>query len=251
MWRSTKYSKSYLTYLRHLKHFHESPIVKYSYNSASYIIFLLLFSYYLLFNFEIPTDEIPSIHWTEIFVILMVTTMLFEEIRQFLCQENRTMIGKLSNYFITNQFHTAILVLSYLLFYIGLILRFTNTYSEEAFSAAKIVLAYDLEIWFIRSFVFLGIAQNLGPKLVMIRRMVTDLFFFTYIILIAMIAYGVVSRSMYNFNNETFPFDGQSIFQNIAYPTYYLMYGNIDGELADLDREQGSSASIATHILLA
>ncbi|CAF1054407.1 unnamed protein product [Adineta steineri] len=251
MWRSTKYSKSYLTYLRHLKHFHESPIVKYSYNSASYIIFLLLFSYYLLFNFEIPTDEIPSIHWTEIFVILMVTTMLFEEIRQFLCQENRSMIGKLSNYFITNQFHTVILVLSYLLFYIGLILRFTNTYSEQAFSAAKIVLAYDLEIWFIRSFVFLGIAQNLGPKLVMIRRMVTDLFFFTYIILIAMIAYGVVSRSMYNFNNETFPFDGQSIFQNIAYPTYYLMYGNIDGELANLDREQGSSTSIATHILLA
>ncbi len=82
------------------------------------------------------------------------------------------MIGKLSNYFLTDQFINLIRVISYLLFYIGLILRFTNTYSEEAFSAVKIVLAYDLEIWFIRSLAFLGIAQKMGPKLVMIRRMV-------------------------------------------------------------------------------
>ena len=84
------------------------------------------------------------------------------------------MMGKFSNYFLTNQFFNMIRVTSYLLFYIGLILRFTNTSSEEAFSAAKIVLAYDLEIWFIRSLAFLGIAQNMGPKLVMIRKMVSD-----------------------------------------------------------------------------
>jgi hypothetical protein len=61
---------------------------------------------------------------------------------------------------------------SYLLFYIGLILRFTNTSTEEDFSSAKIVLAYDLELWFLRSLAFLGIAQKMGPKLVMIRKMV-------------------------------------------------------------------------------
>jgi hypothetical protein len=82
MWRSNEYLRPTLTYLRHLKHFHESLIVKYAYNTASYIVFLLLFSYYLLFNFEIPKNEIPSIHWTEILVIIMVTTMLIEEIRQ-------------------------------------------------------------------------------------------------------------------------------------------------------------------------
>ncbi len=79
------------------------------------------------------------------------------------------MIGKFSNYFIINQFYNMIRLTSYLLFYIGLILRFTN---EENFSSAKIVLAYDLEIWFIRSLGFLGIAQKMGPKLVMIRKMV-------------------------------------------------------------------------------
>jgi hypothetical protein len=79
VWKSNKYLKPYLTYLRYIKHFHESPIVKYSYNSVSYIVFLLLFSYYLLFAFEIPS---LGIHWTEIVVIMIVTTMLLEEIRQ-------------------------------------------------------------------------------------------------------------------------------------------------------------------------
>jgi len=78
------------------------------------------------------------------------------------------MIGKFFNYFITNQFFNMIRLTSYILFYIGLILRFTT----ETFIAAKIFLAYDLEIWFIRSLIFLGIAQKMGPKLVMIRKMV-------------------------------------------------------------------------------
>lgn len=82
VWRSSKFWKPYLTYFRHIKHFHESPVVKYSYNTVSYIIFLLLFSYYLLFDFNIPTNDNPTIHWTEILVIIIVTTMLIEEFRQ-------------------------------------------------------------------------------------------------------------------------------------------------------------------------
>jgi len=82
MRRSTKCFKPYLIYFRQLKHFHESPIVKYAYYSVSYIVFLLLFSYYLLFDFQIPKNQIPSIDWTEILVIIIITTMLIEEIRQ-------------------------------------------------------------------------------------------------------------------------------------------------------------------------
>jgi hypothetical protein len=82
------------------------------------------------------------------------------------------MAGKLSNYFIRNLFYSLIRVASYVLFYIGLILRFTYASDEEQLSVAKIILAYDLEIWFIRSLAFLGVARQMGPKLVMIRRMV-------------------------------------------------------------------------------
>jgi hypothetical protein len=53
-----------------------------------------------------------------------------------------------------------------------------------------------------------------------------------------MTAYGVASRTMYNYNNDTLSFDGRSIFRNILYPTYYLMYGNLDNELSDLDGKE-------------
>ena len=57
-----------------------------------------------------------------------------------------------------------------------------------------------------------------------------------------MTAYGVASRTMYNYNNQTLEFDGRSIFRNIIYPTYYLMYGSISGELDDLDGEKTNEA---------
>ncbi|CAM2727627.1 unnamed protein product [Rotaria socialis] len=253
-WKGNCCSKRCLTYLRHLKEFHESPFVKFSYNAASYIFFLLLFSYYLLFDFNIPTDEVPSIHWTEILVIIIVTTMLFEDIRQFLWQDSLSLAGKLSNYFIKKMFFSLTRIASYMLFYIGLILRFTYASTDEELSVAKIILAYDLEIWYIRSLAFLGIARNMGPKLVMIRKMLIDLFFFIYIILIAMIAYGVASRAMYNYSDpdpNDLTFDGRSIFRNILYPTYYLMYGSTDNELTALNQNRDFATAIATQVLLA
>lgn len=36
----------------------------------------------------------------------------------------------------------------------------------------RVVMALDLELWFIRSILFIGIISSLGPKLVMIRKMV-------------------------------------------------------------------------------
>ncbi len=82
MWRSNYCPQGLLNYFHRLKQFHESPFIKFVYNAASYIFFLLLFSYYLLFAFHSPTDETPSINWTEILVIIIVSTMLMEDIRQ-------------------------------------------------------------------------------------------------------------------------------------------------------------------------
>ena len=87
------------------------------------------------------------------------------------------MRGKLSNYFVKNIFFSSIRATSYILFYLGLILRFVNAADGEQLSAAKIILAYDLELWYIRSFAFLSIAQKMGPKLVMIRKMVKNISF--------------------------------------------------------------------------
>ena len=164
----------------------------------------------MLYAFDPPSGNVPDVHWTEILTIIIVTTMLFEEalqvstayvllcmyiirlffVYQFFFQDNRSLTGKFFAYFDRhNRLSSIFLILpSYLLFYVGLILRFVLTDITD-FSAARyvlhlfkhtantdifcrIVMAYDLELWYIRAVLFVGIAPDLGPKLVMIRKMV-------------------------------------------------------------------------------
>jgi len=76
----------------------------------------------------------------------------------------------------------------YVLFYIGIGLHFGSTIRPNLFAAARyfkintfikslkffcrIVLALDLEIWFLFSLRFVSAVKLLGPKLFMIRNMV-------------------------------------------------------------------------------
>jgi hypothetical protein len=97
----------------------------------------------MLYAFNPPSKKIPSIHWTEIVTIITVTTMLFEEIRELFSQDARSLVGKISAYFdLKNRISNVFLVLpAYLLFYIGLVLRFTQT-DAESFASARYIL-YD------------------------------------------------------------------------------------------------------------
>ncbi|CAF1087204.1 unnamed protein product [Adineta ricciae] len=111
-------------YLHRWKNFHLSPMVKFCYDFVFYCFFLLLFSYVLLFDFSPPTNRTLSIHWTEVTTILLVSGMLIEEIRFFLVQDNLTLIGKSKNYF--RDLFKLMTLLAFILFYIGLILRFVH-----------------------------------------------------------------------------------------------------------------------------
>jgi len=73
-----------------------------------------------------------------------------------------------------------------------------------------------------------------------------DLLFFICIIAIAMIGYGVASRSMVyypivnNFTTATggfidTSFDGRDVFRQILYPVYYFLHGDVRTELENLD----------------
>jgi len=63
------------------------------------------------------------------------------------------------------------------------------------------------------------------------------------IIAVVMTGYGVASRSMayypnadlFNSSNINTAFEGRSIFRQIIYPVYYLMYGQFGNELSNLD----------------
>lgn len=94
------------------------------------------------------------------------------------------------------------------------------------------------------------------------------------IIAIVMTGYGVASRSMVyyantdKFNDTDASFSGRTIFRQIAFPVYYLLYGELGNELGNLNGKYNidlskritmvywieypdAGWSISTHVLLA
>ncbi|CAF3768859.1 unnamed protein product [Rotaria sordida] len=247
-------------YIHQLQHFHLSLVTKYIYHVISYIFFLLLFSYVLLFEFSPPSNKIPSIHWTEILTIILVSCMLIEEIHYFFTQDSITISGKIKSY--CRDLFKPLTMIAFILFYIGLILRFVHANSKEDFVAARIVMAFDIELWWLRCLSFIIVIPFLGPHLVAIGKMLQDLLFFLCIIAIVMIAYGVASRSIVyypvenGFTTETngfidISFDGRAVFRQIIYPVYYLLYSQFGNETQNLDSNVNAGWSITTQVLLA
>ncbi|CAF3783975.1 unnamed protein product [Rotaria socialis] len=252
-------SYSLHNYYHKFKKFHNYLACKIAYQFTSYIFFLILFSYVLLFKFEPPTNASVSIDWTEILTIILVTCILIEEIHCFITQDSLSFFGRIEHYF-RDQFKV-LTVISLTLFYIGLILRFANASTEANFVAARIVMAIDVELWWLRSLSFIIILPALGPHIVAITKMLSDLLSFLIIIAIVMIGYGVASRSMTyypksngvtdNGNPIDTSFSGKPVFANILYPVYYLLHSQFGNERTNLDSNPDAGWSIANHVLLA
>ncbi|CAF1418610.1 unnamed protein product [Rotaria sordida] len=90
----------------------------------------------------------------------------------------------------------------------GLDFRY-GSYNESLLSTARIIWAFDLELWYLRSLEFVIVLKSLGPKLFMLKNMLRDLFAFIYMIFIAIAAYGVVSRALIFYKQA--PFTGREI----------------------------------------
>ncbi|CAF3258135.1 unnamed protein product [Rotaria sp. Silwood2] len=237
-------------YWKRFKYFHESSMI-------SYLWFLLVFSYMMLYHLDgRNTFIIP--HWTEIYVIITVSTMFCEEGRRLYHEYNTRMLerwgstGSTVLTVLTNVFY----IMPYFLFYLGLGFRYAS-YNEGLLTTARIIWALDLELWYLRSLKFVMALKFLGPKLFMLKNMLRDLFAFVFMIFIAITAYGVVSRSLILYKQV--PFTGHGIFGEIFYEPYWLIYGEVTDKylLDDIISGYNNSTTgnvaeaTATHVLLA
>ncbi|CAF3424141.1 unnamed protein product [Rotaria sp. Silwood1] len=260
-------------YWTRFRYFHESPMIKMSYHFMSYVWFLLVFSYMMLYHLDgRNTFTIPD--WSEIYVIITVSTMFCEEARRLYREYDTRMIEQGSSIgspvltVLTNGFY----IMPYFLFYLGLGFRYSS-YNESLLTTARlvetfvkllmncmyfrIIWALDLELWYLRSLKFVIAVKFLGLKLFMLENMLRDLFAFVYMIFIALTAYGVVSRALILYKQV--PFTGRGIFGQIFYEPYWLIYGDVsDKNLLDeiINSDNGSTTgnvaeATATHVLLA
>ncbi|CAM4753000.1 unnamed protein product [Rotaria magnacalcarata] len=180
---------------KRISYFYRAPVVRFFYN----IIFFVLFSYVLLFDYfplniygesrsNIKKLPLPI---SEMILHICLWSLIVEELRQFILMD-------ISDYFATvwNWIDlTAILV--YLL---GLATRFIVR--EGFFAMSKILLCLDLIIWFLATLRLFTAFERLGPKLVMILNTMRDLLFFLCFIVIFLFAFSITSWSLINSVSE-------------------------------------------------
>lgn len=189
-----------------------------------FIIFLCLFSYVLLCDFypivHINEDDIEigkELGWSELTVMFWVLVFAMDEFRQFLTIETKLTKLKFLSYF--TDFWNMVHLSSILLFIVGITLRFIQ--DMNFYLAARIVLSLDILLWFFRSLHGYSFIRSLGPKLVMIRRMLNELMVFLLIVIVFIFAYGISTQALMYHNQEL----NLNLLKNIFFPAYFVIGG--------------------------
>ncbi|XP_066299867.1 transient receptor potential cation channel subfamily M member-like 2 isoform X2 [Branchiostoma lanceolatum] len=192
--------------------FYDAPITTFMHNVLSYILFLCLYSVVILTQFEFNVLSV-----IDYILAVWIFTLFCEEIRQLITTEARSVSGKLLEY-VGNYWNLFDLV-NIITFITAFALRFF----PGTFSAARVLYSLNLMIFFFRLLHIFYINKEMGPKLIMIARMLKDLIFFIFILIIFILAYGVASQAIL-YPNET---RVGTVLQGIFHKSYFQIYGEL------------------------
>ncbi|CAF2170894.1 unnamed protein product [Rotaria magnacalcarata] len=187
---------------KRIKDFYDAPVVKFYYHFIFFFSFLVLFSYVLLVDYlplNLYGDKRSGIRnlpisISEIVLHIYMLSFIIDELYQFIKSKIRP-----HGYFL-NSWNW--MDLAGIICYISaFITRFIV--GENVFAASKILMSIDFIIWCIRILYFCTVFELLGPKLVMIYKMMRDTFLiFVCFILVFLFAFSIASWSLLNTNNQ-------------------------------------------------
>ncbi|XP_008402157.1 transient receptor potential cation channel subfamily M member 2-like isoform X2 [Poecilia reticulata] len=201
-----------------------APQVKFYGNIVSYFAFLFLFAYVLMVDFQ----RTPSI--AELVLYIWLFTLVCEEIRQLFydpdhfgfCEKAKVYIQELWN---------ILDVISILGFCLGLAFRLTT----KLFYPGKIILCIDYVVFCLRLMAIFTINRTLGPKIIIVRKMMRDLFFFMFLLSIWVVAYGVAKQGILIDNDNRLDW----IMRGAVYEPYLTIFGsfpdNVDNAKFDIN----------------
>uniref|UniRef100_A0A087YKX8 Transient receptor potential cation channel, subfamily M, member 2 n=1 Tax=Poecilia formosa TaxID=48698 RepID=A0A087YKX8_POEFO len=184
-----------------------APQVKFYGNIVSYFAFLFLFAYVLMVDFQ----RTPSI--AELVLYFWLFTLVSEEIRQ----NKYLMIIKKAKVYI-QELWNILDVISILLFCLGLAFRLTT----KLLYPGKIILCIDFVVFCLRLMAIFTINRTLGPKIIIVKKMMRDLFFFMFLLSIWVVAYGVAKQGILIENDNRLDW----IMRGAIYEPYLVIFGN-------------------------
>ncbi|KAJ0070569.1 hypothetical protein NL108_016259, partial [Boleophthalmus pectinirostris] len=203
---------------------YSSPQVKFFMNIVSYFAFLALFAAVLMVDFHTTPSGL------EILLYVWLFSLVCEEIRQLFDDPDGFGFRKKFKMYI-NDLWNILDVLSIVIFIIGLVFRLT----QALFYAGKILLCIDFIVFCLRLMAIFTISRTLGPKIIIVKRMMMDMFFFLFLLSIWVVAYGVAKQSILIHNEDRLGW----ILRGAVYEPYLTIFGdvpkNIDNTEFDID----------------
>ncbi|VDI11958.1 Hypothetical predicted protein [Mytilus galloprovincialis] len=197
-----------------------SPIAKFTYHSLMYLMFLMLFTYFVLVEFrtcEITPIEGVCIVWISTFIIDNAYTCLAFPSPSITCTI-RDWFGLLKFLDIGN----CILAI------VAFIMHAEGSKAMEA----KSIFCINAVVFYIRVLEIYTVNSRLGPKMVMIKKMMLELGMFILVLTIFLVAYGVASQGLMHLQRHS----NWNILKDVVYFPYWQLYGELSlDEIKDDD----------------
>ncbi|XP_045545553.1 transient receptor potential cation channel subfamily M member 5 [Salmo salar] len=211
--------------LRRWRRFWSAPVTVFLGNVIMYFAFLILFTYVLLLDFRPPPPAGPGA--PEIMLYFWVFTLVLEELRQsFFTDEDMSILKKFKLYVEDNWNKCDMVAIS--LFVIGVSCRMV----KDTYEAGRTVLALDFMVFTLRLIHIFAIHKQLGPKIIIVERMMKDVFFFLFFLSVWLIAYGVATQALLHPNDPRLDW----VFRRVLYRPYLHIFGQIPLEEIDVAR---------------
>ncbi|ELV10344.1 Transient receptor potential cation channel subfamily M member 2 [Tupaia chinensis] len=205
--------------------FFNAPVVIFHLNILSYFSFLCLFAYVLMVDFQ------PTPSWSECAIYLWLFSLVCEETRQlFYDPDEYGLMKRASTYF--GDFWNKLDVAAILLFIAGLTCRLI----PATLYPGRVILSLDFIMFCLRLMHIFTVSKTLGPKIIIVKRMMKDVFFFLFLLAVWVVSFGVAKQAILIHNESRVDW----IFRGAVYHSYLTIFGQIpayiDGVNFSLDQ---------------
>uniref|UniRef100_A0A8C3TBI3 Transient receptor potential cation channel subfamily M member 2 n=1 Tax=Chelydra serpentina TaxID=8475 RepID=A0A8C3TBI3_CHESE len=182
--------------------FFMAPVVIFHLNILSYFSFLWLFAYVLMIDFQAT----PS--WREYVIYFWLFSLVCEETRQVLGGLRKGMGGR------GDGGDGAIQALQ------GIS---PSQWIPSTLYPGRIILSLAFIIFCLRLMHIFTVSKTLGPKIIIVKRMMKDVFFFLFLLAVWVVSFGVAKQAILIHNEERVDW----IFRGVIYHSYLTIFGQI------------------------
>uniref|UniRef100_A0A673CDR0 Transient receptor potential cation channel, subfamily M, member 5 n=1 Tax=Sphaeramia orbicularis TaxID=375764 RepID=A0A673CDR0_9TELE len=208
--------------LRRWRRFWSAPVTVFLGNVIMYFAFLCLFTDVLLLDFRPPPPDGPGA--PEVMLYFWVFTLVLEELRQSFFTDEEMSISKKFKLYVEDNWNKCDMV-AISLFVVGVSCRMV----KDTYQAGRTVLAIDFMVFTLRLIHIFAINKQLGPKIIIVERMMKDVFFFLFFLSVWLIAYGVATQALLHPNDPRIDW----VFRRALYRPYLHIFGQIPLEEID------------------